>query len=452
MDAYDVCVRGRGAVGQALALSLARLGLRVALLGGAATAASGPDVRTYALGARAVALLRQLRVWDALLDARPAAATRVLDMQVHGDGGGHLEFSAWQQGLGELAWIVDAAALERELDAALRFAPHVTRVEAPVAAPLTALCEGRDSATRAALGVEEERIDYGQQAIAARLGCDRPHHGTAHQWFRAPDVLALLPFDLPPAAASAGAEAARAAPVEATLVATAGDGAKPDAVGAAAEATLAASRASASSAFSASNASNASSAAGLAGAAVTSGPTPAGGGRGYGLVWSLPAARARELLALDEAAFERALQEATGGAAGRLVLRGPRAAWPLRLAKAARWHGPGWVLVGDAAHAVHPLAGQGLNLGLADVDTLAAVLAERQRDEPWRALGDERLLARYARRRAAPTWAMGRVTDGLLQLFSHPAPPVRELRNRGLDLVNRLPPLKRWLTDRALRG
>lgn len=420
MDAYDVCVRGRGAVGQALALSLARLGLRVALLGGAA--ASGPDVRTYALGARAVALLRQLRVWDALLDARPAAAaTRVLDMQVHGDGGGHLEFSAWQQGLGELAWIVDAAALERELDAALRFAPHVTRVDAPVAAPLTALCEGRDSATRAALGVEEERIDYGQQAIAARLGCDRPHHGTAHQWFRAPDVLALLPFDLP--SAPAGADAAQAGPAEATLVATAG-GAKPDA---AADATL-----------------TARSAGGR--------PAPAGSGRGYGLVWSLPAARARELLALDEAAFERALHEATGGAAGRLVLRGPRAAWPLRLAKAQRWHGPGWVLVGDAAHAVHPLAGQGLNLGLADVDTLAAVLAERQRDEPWRALGDERLLARYARRRAAPTWAMGRVTDGLLQLFSHPASPVRELRNRGLDLVNRLPPLKRWLTDRALRG
>ena len=101
---------------------------------------------------------------------------------------------------------------------------------------------------------------------------------------------------------------------------------------------------------------------------------------------------------------------------------------------------------------MHPLAGQGLNLGLADVDTLAGVLAERQREEPWRPLDDERLLARYARRRAAPTWAMGRVTDGLLQLFSHPAAPVRELRNRGLDLVNHLPPLKRWLTDRALRG
>ena len=395
MEAYDVCVRGRGAVGQALALSLARLGLRLRARAGECHAQAGPDLRTYALGARSVALLRQLRVWDALLDAVPAAATRVLDMQVLGDAGGSLEFSAWQQGVGELAWIVDAAALERELEAALRFAPHVTRAETAVPAALTALCEGRDSATREALGVEDERVDYGQQAIAARLGCDRPHHGTAWQWFRAPDVLALLPFDLPEVPDDA-AEAGR-----------------PVAPAAAAH---------------------------------------PGGARGYGLVWSLPAPRAQELLALDAADFERALDEATQGAAGRLTLRGPRAGWPLRLAKAKRWHGTGWVLLGDAAHVVHPLAGQGLNLGLADVDTLAGVLAERQREEPWRPLDDERLLARYARRRAAPTWAMGRVTDGLLQLFSHPAAPVRELRNRGLDLVNHLPPLKRWLTDRALRG
>jgi 2-polyprenyl-6-methoxyphenol hydroxylase-like FAD-dependent oxidoreductase len=105
------------------------------------------------------------------------------------------------------------------------------------------------------------------------------------------------------------------------------------------------------------------------------------------------------------------------------------------------------VLAGDAAHVVHPLAGQGLNLGLADVVALSAVIAER---EPWRGVGDERLLRRYVRQRAAPTWAMTRITDGLLRLFAEPSAPIRELRNNGMSIVNRVAPLKRWLTARAL--
>jgi 2-polyprenyl-6-methoxyphenol hydroxylase-like FAD-dependent oxidoreductase len=384
---FDVCVRGRGAVGQALALSLARLGLRVALVAPPVASQAGrpgaPDVRTYALGARAVALLGQLRVWDALQAARPGAATRVTGMQIAGDAGGELAFSAWQQQVRELAWIVDAAALERELATALRFAPHVTLTEAPVSAALTAWCDGRDGAAHEALGIKVERVDYGHRAIAARLVCDRPHQGIARQWFRSPDVLALLPFD---------------------------QDEQP----------------------------------------------------GYGLVWSLPEAQADALMALGETDFEQALAEATqgpsphsipaAGSPGRLALAGPRAAWSLRLARATRWHGPGWVLLGDAAHVVHPLAGQGLNLGLADVDTLARVIAERQQREAWRPLGDERLLARYARERAAPTWLMGRFTDGLWQLFAQDNAALKELRNRGLSLVNRLPPLKRWLASQALQG
>jgi ubiquinone biosynthesis UbiH/UbiF/VisC/COQ6 family hydroxylase len=255
----------------------------------------------------------------------------------------------------------------------VRFAPHLMQVgpEDEPRAALTALCEGKASARRDALGVRFVRHDYGQTAIAARLTASAPHQGVARQWFRAPDVLALLPFDA---------------------------------------------------------------------------PMPQ---RSYALVWSLPAQRAGELLALDAPAFEQALNEATGGDAGLLALGSARAAWPLMLAQAESWCGPGWVLLGDAAHVVHPLAGQGLNLGLADVAALTAVLGAR---EPWRDLGDARLLRRYARERLAPTWAMGRVTDGLLQLFSHPAPAARELRNRGLSLVNHLSPVKRWLAARALES
>lgn len=374
MKQVDVLVRGAGIVGQSLALALGRLGLQVALRPDAPRAETGPDVRAYALNAGSVALLRSLKVWDAL----PAdAATPVYDMHVQGDAHegsapGLIEFSAWQQRIGELAWIVDAAVLERELGAALRFAPHVELLahdDDRVRATLTALCEGKASASRDALGVDFARHDYGHSAIAARLVAARPHEGIARQWFRSPDVLALLPFDTPEA------------------------------------------------------------------------------GRSYALVWSLPRERAQELLGLDAAGFDAALMAASGGEAGDLHLAGERACWPLMRAQASAWSGPGWVLLGDAAHVVHPLAGQGLNLGLADVGTLARVIAQR---EPWRPLDDARLLRRYGRERALPTWAMGQVTDSLLRLFAHPAPAVRELRNRGLTLVNRLTPLKRWLTAKAL--
>lgn len=370
MNAFDVEVVGSGITGRALALALGRLGLRVALRQQAPPAAAAEDVRAYALNPASVELLTRLKVWDAL---PPHAATPVYDMRVHGDApGSALEFSAWEQRVGALAWITDAAVLERELATAVRFAPHVTPLasaDAPVEAALTAVCEGASSALRDRLGAGFEWHDYGHRALAARLVASKPHRGVAWQWFGASEVLALLPFDSP----------------------------EPE--------------------------------------------------RSYALVWSVPDVRAASLGALDGVAFEQALAEATGGAAGVLTLASERAAWPLRLGRAERWSGPGWALVGDAAHVVHPLAGQGLNLGLADVASLARVIEAR---EPWRGLGDEKLLRRYDRERAAPTWAMGEVTDGLLRLFSHPSAPVRELRNRGLNLVNRLQPVKRWLTARAL--
>ena len=371
MRNFDVCVRGSGAVGLAAALALARQGLSVALQAAPAPSAVA-DVRTFALNARSVALLSTLKVWDALPEG---ARTAVYDMHIEGDAhASALDFSAWQQGLEALAWIVDAAALEAVLFEAVRFAPHISMLaqaphDEPTDATLLVLADGKSSASRAQLGVRMPMQLYGQRAVAARLLCDTPHAGLARQWFRAPDVLALLPFNQPRA------------------------------------------------------------------------------GHGYGLVWSVPEARADELMALSPAAFETALMDATGGAAGNLQLASERADWPLMHGQAEQVCGPGWVLVGDAAHVVHPLAGQGLNLGLADVASLAQVLAVR---EPWRALGDEKLLRRHVRARALPTRAMGHVTDGLLQLFASRQPLARELRNRGLSLVNRLAPIKRELTSRAL--
>src|ERR1700712_3515418 len=127
MKEFDVQVLGAGIVGRSLALSLARAGLSVALRAHAQKAVGG-DVRAYALNAASVSLLRDLKVWDSL----PAhAATPVLDMRVRGDRrDSELDFSAWQQRVSALAWITDAAVLERELAAAVRFAPHITEIPA----------------------------------------------------------------------------------------------------------------------------------------------------------------------------------------------------------------------------------------------------------------------------------------------------------------------------------
>jgi 2-polyprenyl-6-methoxyphenol hydroxylase-like FAD-dependent oxidoreductase len=171
------------------------------------------------------------------------------------------------------------------------------------------------------------------------------------------------------------------------------------------------------------------------------------GGRGVALVWSVAESRSPGLISLDAAQFEQAVEAACHGALGKMKLASDRAAWPLQLARAQRWCGPGWALAGDAAHNVHPLAGQGLNLGLADARELADVLQGR---EYWRNCGDIRLLRRYERSRKADVLAMGLVTDGLQQLFARSEEPMSVLRNWGMTGVDRSGPVKDWLARQAM--
>lgn len=384
----DVCVRGVGIVGCTLALRLAQQGLRVALQGDAPRQRGHrEDVRTYALNAASIALLTEVGAWGRL----PAEArTAIHDMRVQGDANHNaVHFSAWQQRVGELGWIVDAGALEGVLfdltneAAAQGVLEHWDEAAHPTPraeqAALWVVAEGKGSTTRDALGVQMERRPYPQHAVAARLVGDRAHQHTAHQWFAAPEILAMLPFD----------------------------GVRQ--------------------------------------------------GHGWGLVWSVSPERAAALTSMPAEDFERELAMVTGGDAphgvGRLSLASSRMAWPLSLSQAqtvwgVRPDGMGaWVLVGDAAHVVHPLAGQGLNLGLGDVQALVETLAQR---DAWRPVHDARVLAQYARRRALPVAAMAWTTDALHGLFAHPSPLARELRNRGLGLVDRLGPVKQWLVGQAL--
>ena len=171
------------------------------------------------------------------------------------------------------------------------------------------------------------------------------------------------------------------------------------------------------------------------------------GGNSVAIVWSVNEQRAPALLALDDKGFEAQLEAASHHELGRLTLATERAAWPLQLASADRWCGPGWVLAGDAAHTVHPLAGQGLNLGLADARELAQVLHLR---EYWRSVGDVKLLRRFERARKADVAAMGATTDSLQQLFAQRSEPWTTLRNWGMKGFDRSGPLKQWVARRAM--
>jgi len=365
----EVCIRGDGIVGRTLALLLGAARVRVALVAAPPAAPARQDVRAYALNIASRQLLDSLRAWP---DA--AHATAVREMCVFGDEGGRVHFSAPRHEVDALAWIVDVPALEQRLADALRFQAQVEIVHAPVAAPLTVVCEGRVSSTREALGVHYDITRYPQHAIAARFRAERPHDEIARQWFNERgEVLALLPMGGP-------------------------------------------------------------------------------GGREVALVWSVDQLRAPQLQAQDEATFAEAVREASHDALGALVPTSERAAWPLHRASADRWigtfaDGRAWALAGDAAHTVHPLAGQGLNLGLADAAALADVLKDR---EHWRGVGELRLLRRYERARRADAAAMSFATDGLQQLFAHRTDPLPRLRNWGMRGFDRAGPLKHWVARQAM--
>jgi 2-polyprenylphenol 6-hydroxylase len=175
-------------------------------------------------------------------------------------------------------------------------------------------------------------------------------------------------------------------------------------------------------------------------------------GHQVSMVWSLKTSYAQTLLAMphdqQRENLSESLAQATRGRLGKLTLRSDLQGFPLTLASSPMI-GERIALVGDAAHRVHPLAGQGLNLGLADVQALQEVVSSREAFLPP---GDPSVLRRYRRNRALAVAQMRWVTDGLKRLFDETTVPLPWLRNAGMSLIDRVPPVKRLLIEAASRS
>jgi 2-polyprenyl-6-methoxyphenol hydroxylase-like FAD-dependent oxidoreductase len=175
-------------------------------------------------------------------------------------------------------------------------------------------------------------------------------------------------------------------------------------------------------------------------------------GNSVAVVWSVTPEHAAQWSHASESEFCEALQTVSQHRLGALTLCSERVTWPLQKSQATHWVGRDkdlgpWALAGDAAHTVHPLAGQGLNMGLADVAELARLIHTR---EDWRAVGDAKLLRQYERSRKAGTAAMQTGTDGLQWLFSQGDKASPSLRNWGMNLVERSGFLKQWMAKQAM--
>ena len=387
MSKKEIIVCGGGVAGLAMALGLARKGFDAALLGPApARPVLGPDAyhpRVYAISRASRNFLESLGIWQ-MMDGR--RITPVEAMEVHGDTGGTVTLHAWQVNQPTLAWIVESGEMERVLQQALQVYGVTWWQE-----KFTHV-EGRVACTDAARRAPFELLigaDGAKSPVRQSAGIS--HHSRA---YGDSGVVVHLDAELPHQ--NIAVQWFTGDSILALL------------------------------------------------------PMPdTSDGHQVSMVWSMRDQAAVDLMAMEPDArndfLESRLAAATGGRLGRLRPRSEPFSFPLYLERSGMV-APGVALVSDAAHRVHPLAGQGLNLGLGDVQDLLRVLVEK---EAYRSVGDQRVLSRYRRARAEPLLAMSVATDGLHRLFQTEIAPVVALRNLGMQAVDRLPFIKRFLIDGA---
>ncbi|SCX48245.1 UbiH/UbiF family hydroxylase [Nitrosospira sp. Nsp1] len=386
---FDVIIVGGGLVGASLALALKDSGLKIALV------ESRPplplpvddswDSRIYAISPGSTAFLQNLEVWQTLDKSRMSP---VYNMAVFGDdSAARIDFSAYDIGFPELAFILENRQLQAAVWEALKRRKKHLKIFCPaqctsitwadshadlqladgnvLQGSLIVGADGLNSWVREQAEITVVRHSYQQTGVVANFNAERRHNNIAHQWFRRDGVLALLPL--------------------------------PD--------------------------------------------------NRVSMVWSAREELARKLLGLPEAELCQQVAEASCHTLGELQLVTRPAAFPLNFVHVNKLVQSRLALIGDAAHGIHPLAGQGVNLGLRDAHELASTLMSRGLQPDC---GDYRLLRRYERARKEDILAMELVTDGLQKLFSNPNPTLVRLRNLGLGITNRLPLIKDRLMQHAL--
>ena len=396
----DVVVIGGGIAGKACALGLAQLGLLTVEiapdLDHPIPSPSGPHwgQRIYAFSASTQKLLAHLQIWDALDHTRLQV---VRDMRIFGDRGqaaDQLHLSAFEAGTPQLAWIGEANLIEHTLDQAARFQNKLERI--------TDAVDGLETDIDGAIVRLRNHPATRASLVIAADGANSPTRSS-------------IGISVQEETYSQSAVVANWLCAQAHLE-TAYQWFLPG------------------------------------GDIVAMLPLP---NKQVSMVWSTSPENAAELLQLTQSDWDAKFSLIADGAIiqqlGKLTLNSTPAAFPLRKIRAARFIGPEGnpkvALIGDAAHVMHPLAGQGLNLGLRDVATLLNILGKR---ESFRAPSDKVLMRRYERRRQGDTSALLWLTDRLKKLFSGSSNTERQLRNFGLGLVNQSHFIKRRLIERAL--
>jgi 2-octaprenyl-6-methoxyphenol hydroxylase len=386
-DTFDIAIVGGGMVGASLAVALAPLELKIALVEAVPPgSASQPsfDERTTALSNASRRILEALGVWTGV----SSQATPIRKIHVSDQGRfGFARIDAAEQGLAAMGYVVPNRALGAALWSRLQAygnvrvhcpaqvsrvqgAPHAVALEITQGSPTAGLdtklvvaADGVQSAVRGAFGIDTESRDYEQTAVITTVLPQRFHDHVAYERFTPSGPLALLPLE---------------------------------------------------------------------------------GGR-CTLVLTLSRATAQSAMAWSDEEFLAEVQRRFGFRLGRFLQVGRRVPYPLSLTRAARTSAARCVIVGNAAQGLHPVAGMGFNLGLRDVASLAELIAEH-RHEPYFDAGAASLLAEYDAWRAADRGGVIAFTDGLVRLFANPSSVVRRLRNVGLLAFDLLPPAKAALS------